>query len=414
MNALLLNKDTAHKYFDISLVLLAGSFLYYHILSSILTVLIILLWFITGYYKNIREILKNHLALSFILTFIIPFISLAYSHNKEEGLFCMQKTMSLIIFPVVLSTAKISKRTVHHILYSFSISCILASTACLSYAVYFNYTVNSLKSFIPVLYSIDMGITLLGLSHVYLGLYVSCSIIIFGYLLYMSPHYNYRFLLKFIAFVFLFFFLILLGGKMAIISTLLIFIISTAVYIIKTKQWIKAVFFIVLPISIFYITFLKSENVKNRFKELFNTTNYEIGDNQWNNIASRLSILECTKKIFKTNPIAGIGVGDVQTQLDECNNNLNFSTLKGMNPHNQYLQYLLSTGIIGLTIFVSSLIYAFITAYKKKNILYMGFIFLFALCFMTESLLERQHGVMFFAFFNSLFAFNYRSDTETV
>lgn len=405
-----INKENIEKklnlFLSFLLILFPASFPFYHSVSSVLTIAILFLWVLLGGYKNIFTALKNRIVFLLILTFLIPLVSVLYSHNREEGLFSIQKTLSLLIFPLVLFTTKLNKKTTQSIIYSFAISCSVASIACFLYAIGRNYSTNSFATIIPDLFGTTMSDKLLGISHVYLSLYVSFTIIIFSYFLIAKEKHNYNSILVIILIAFLLFFLFLLGGKMSIIALFILALISCIAFIIKTKRWFVGLLFFILPVSIFFLTIRNSQYAKDRFSALFNSTNYEIGNNSWNSIGSRVSILKCTIDNFKKNPIVGTGVGDVQDDLDECTGDLEFTSLKGMNPHNQYLQYLLGVGLIGMIVFLVSLIYPFLIAYRDKNKLYMYFVFLFSLCFLTESLLERQHGVMFFAFFNSLFAFH--------
>jgi hypothetical protein len=57
-------------------------------------------------------------------------------------------------------------------------------------------------------------------------------------------------------------------------------------------------------------------------------------------------------------------------------------------------------------IFLISILLPFMLAWKEKNILYCIFLIQFSVSCMTESVLERQSGVVYFAIFNSFFLFN--------
>lgn len=414
MSAIVVNKENRenilNRFFYLLLVLLPASFPFPIIISSIITIAIVVLWILTGGYKNISKAIRNKFVLLFILIFIISLVSVLYAHNKEEGLFSIQKTLSLLIFPLILYTINLNKKTILFIIYAFAISCSIASISSFVYAVYRNYSANSLTTIDPELFGTTMSDQLLGISHVYLSLYLSFTIIIFGYFLFSKKKHDYISVLVLLLVAFLLFFLFLMGGKMSIISLFLLALIACITFISRTKRWFIGILFIVLPAGIFFITINNSQYSFKRFYALFNSTNYEIGNNSWNSIGCRVSILKCTFETFKKNPIIGTGVGDVQDDLDECTNGLKFTSLKGMNPHNQYFQYLLGTGLIGMIVFILSIMIPFVTAWREDNKLYLFFILLFSLCCLTESLLERQHGVMFFAFFNSLFAFHFNKN----
>jgi O-antigen ligase len=78
---------------------------------------------------------------------------------------------------------------------------------------------------------------------------------------------------------------------------------------------------------------------------------------------------------------------------------------KSLNPHNSFLQLAVGLGIIALLWFLFSLIYPLPTIYKNHLWIYGFFLLSIGLNFMVESMLEKQSGVIFFAFFNSFFYF---------
>ena len=80
---------------------------------------------------------------------------------------------------------------------------------------------------------------------------------------------------------------------------------------------------------------------------------------------------------------------------------------KNYNTHNQYLQVFLDQGVFGfllLMFFTFGMLYA---SLKQKNFIYALFLVVMILNFMTESILETQSGVIFFAFFNTIFFFKW-------
>jgi O-antigen ligase len=80
-----------------------------------------------------------------------------------------------------------------------------------------------------------------------------------------------------------------------------------------------------------------------------------------------------------------------------------------MNAHNQYFEETLHNGIGGLLLFLISLLVPAYIALSRKDLIYLAFILIFSLCCITESMLTRQIGIIFYAFFNSLYFFNGRT-----
>jgi O-antigen ligase len=72
------------------------------------------------------------------------------------------------------------------------------------------------------------------------------------------------------------------------------------------------------------------------------------------------------------------------------------------NYHNEFLQHWATHGIVGLLIFASLFVAPFWFYGRAINPLQIGFLVLVAVAFFTESMLERQAGVLFFSFFYAL------------
>jgi O-antigen ligase len=72
------------------------------------------------------------------------------------------------------------------------------------------------------------------------------------------------------------------------------------------------------------------------------------------------------------------------------------------NYHNEFLQHWATHGIIGLLVFMSLFVAPFWFYGRAVNPLQIGFLVLVAVAFFTESMLERQAGVLFFSFFYAL------------
>jgi O-antigen ligase len=73
-----------------------------------------------------------------------------------------------------------------------------------------------------------------------------------------------------------------------------------------------------------------------------------------------------------------------------------------LNAHNQYLEVLLGTGLIGLLIFVSILSFIIYLVFLKRSLLFGLFILIIMMFFLFESILNRIAGVTFFSLFSFL------------
>jgi O-antigen ligase len=72
------------------------------------------------------------------------------------------------------------------------------------------------------------------------------------------------------------------------------------------------------------------------------------------------------------------------------------------NFHNQYLQIFATLGFLGVILILYLLANSFFLTIQNKQLFLSVFVFIIAASFFTESMLERQAGVSFFAFFYSM------------
>lgn len=120
---------------------------------------------------------------------------------------------------------------------------------------------------------------------------------------------------------------------------------------------------------------------------LFNSTNVRLGS------------LYCSMEIFKSNPWQGIGIGDVQDALDDCYENkigAIIYTWDTYNNHNQYLFFADASGILGLISFLILIGYLLIVSIKRKDGAGIFFFVSISLIFLSENVLVRTDGLMYF------------------
>jgi O-antigen ligase len=84
-------------------------------------------------------------------------------------------------------------------------------------------------------------------------------------------------------------------------------------------------------------------------------------------------------------------------------NDLQYALSKNLNAHNQYLQTLLATGIAGLLVLMMVFFLPFMNYRRDKDYLALAFLLIVALNSLTEAILEREAGVLWFTFFYGLF-----------
>lgn len=129
----------------------------------------------------------------------------------------------------------------------------------------------------------------------------------------------------------------------------------------------------------------------------------EIGSGDKSDI--RFYIMGSAVEVIKDNLPWGVGIGDrTDTLMEYYKTTGNEGAIKAAyNPHNIYLDSLLTIGIPGLLLLLSLLGLFYFIAFKKKDIAMLGWIFSVSFSGLFEAVFDRQMGIMYFAFFYALF-----------
>lgn len=214
--------------------------------------------------------------------------------------------------------------------------------------------------------------------------------------------------------------LILISGMIQLSSKSILIILFVAVnvvlplYLLQGKQrrrymitgWLITVTGIaaILNISTFrdrYVTLLKEDVSTDKTLPRNSDSRFE----RWRVAAVRI----------KDRPLLGYGSGMEVGLLkgDFYKAKMYSSFLKGLNSHNQYISFILKSGIWGLAVYILTLVYGFNIAFKRKDVLFISFMLIIAVVSVSENVLDVDKGVMFYSFFFSFFMFS-APDYETI
>ena len=236
----------------------------------------------------------------------------------------------------------------------------------------------------------------------YLYMYLDWCIIALLYFLFKNiiQKYNWAFILLISFFSF---YTLLLESKTGISILSLIIITSIIICFVLKKYKIAIITILTMLIGfIFYMQFVpeKSNRIALAFKSV-----KEQNNKQKNNTFTRFIIWENAYLILHNNWILGKGTGDVEESLEQAYKQINTSELQtaiknNFNAHNQYLQTFIAIGIIGETILLGCLFIPLYLSIIQRNYLYLCFLLLIIINLFSESMLERQAGIVFYALFN--------------
>jgi len=197
-----------------------------------------------------------------------------------------------------------------------------------------------------------------------------------------------------------------LGSKSILIAVFLIFLLAFP-YCLAT--WRKRLQFVAVVMGLSVIVFgLIFNNTTLRTKYI-NDMQTDLSPLQpGQDSEPRLARWEVIMPLIKSSPIIGYGSGSEITLLGNefFNHKLYDSYLKKLNAHDQYLSFLLKSGIWGLAVYLAALAYGFKIALAKKDVLFISFMLLVAIVSLSENILDVDKGVFFYGFFFSFLLFS--------
>ncbi|MBM78679.1 MAG: hypothetical protein CL846_09365 [Crocinitomicaceae bacterium] len=372
------------------------------IILGIITLVVL----ITGKYTAFSN-KKSWIKLSLTLLWIIPFIQLIILiilngswENWEEPLIIK---LSLLLFPIFIFLGfELKKDFIYELIRVFLIGCCISVSICLLYALYNFLDTNNTTHFFYRELSYFHHPS-------YFSMYLNFAIGIL-YLNIISPYYQFEKKWSWTLIIAFTLFIVLASSRTGWISNFLIN--STFIIILIKKQFFtKKHLLIGFAIIALLVTIVNvSPSLKIRFDEMINNTVYaNQQSNSTSSTSTRKKAWESSTVLIKQNWLFGLGTGLGKNELNKIYDLKGYDSLKedNTNTHNQYLQYLLDHGIIGLSFLVFFTIIMLFISFNDKYYLYTLFLIIMIINFMTESILETQSGIVFFAFFNTLFFYNW-------
>lgn len=121
----------------------------------------------------------------------------------------------------------------------------------------------------------------------------------------------------------------------------------------------------------------------------------------------RLERWKIAVNLISKSPIIGYGAGSEIQLLQEQYFAKKFysSYLHQLNAHNEYISFLIKSGICGLAIYLATLTYGFNKAMRKNDVLFFSFMVVISIVSLSENILDADKGVIFYSFFFSFFIF---------
>ena len=313
--------------------------------------------------------------------------------------------LTLLIIPIIIITCyKPYEIKIGKVLKFFTLGCLISALFCMLNSLFSYYFLENIKAF---------NYTSLSIFHHpgYFTMYLNFVIGI-TYLALLKPieFFNISIKWSIIIISFLTLFILIASSRTGWITNILLHIIFLTIIIINKKFskkiFVYVIIFLIPFVSIIYI----NPTIKLRFNELVkNAINVENTKKVSSSSNVRRKTWLTSTKLIKEKWLFGYGTGIGKKALQEQykKDGYDYMYKKNFNAHNQFLQVLIDHGLIG---FLILLFYSFFMIYSsivKKKFIFTIFLCIIILNFLTESILETQSGVIFFAFFNTILFFDW-------
>lgn len=379
---------------------------------SIAIILLLANWlFLHDHKTGLKKLNDNKIIFILIGVYLININGLFRETGADITGKILVKKLSLFILPVIIGTSpEINYNRIKLILVAFITSLLISTLFTYSEGV--TYLLKLQDDITDVANVLIMHRPYYGL----LGAFAVLALLLF---LLKKQHFLTRIGLSLLI-VYFCVFLAIIYAKMAFIAVLISIICLVFCWLAFLKKYFYLLVCFILMIVAVVTTYQLKPSLQNYVSTIlegkdFSFTEYNVV--LVGSINTRYVNWGCAYGILKENGnwLYGVGPGNSQNMLQDCYKVRNEWIYQSkMNAHNQFIEEILHNGMVGFILFAGSIFLAFIVAFKRKDFLYLSFLLVFTLCCLTESVLGRQIGIIFYAFFNSLLLFNCNRQTTVV
>lgn len=197
----------------------------------------------------------------------------------------------------------------------------------------------------------------------------------------------------------IFSFLHVLSVRSGLLAAYLGLVISVVFYLIRTRRWRLM---LIAPFGV--VLFLALAWQIPSFKTKMGYTYWEIqellsnADNQ-STLNSRSKSYHCGWELFSDDPLFGVGVGDVKAEMSNCWKKTFPEDDHFIMPHNQYLSFLVGTGIFLSILMIGVCISPLYWSAFRNSPTSVSILLMLLSSFIFENTIENSLGVAIFSFF---------------
>lgn len=388
--------------------------------SSILIILYALVSLISLGKGDFRNLLKRKDLLLYMALYILLIVGLTYTIDMETGLSKTQTQLSLFIFPLILGGKRLTAKIRQDCIKYFILGLVATVILCLGNAMYRGisqgsfYVLDEFGRANSIFFYREFSRPL-DLHPTYFSLYLGVGL--FSLMDRHSLKLKSGLFLNILLAILFFIALFLTSSKAGIFSFIAV---ALTFYIYKIITEKKKVHFGILIMVVLGVVAMYAVNpvFYKRSAQGLTSFNKVFFENEHVNESTsiRFHLWLLSLKTAKESMVLGYGTGSTKEILNEkCLKFYAFSTcetLRNMNSHNQFLNFLVSNGIIFVFGFILALAIGVTRAFRSRDVLLVLFLLFMSLNFLFESLLQRERGIVFFMLFVVMLSISDRDTLE--
>ena len=200
-------------------------------------------------------------------------------------------------------------------------------------------------------------------------------------------------------------FLVLLSSKMAYLILVVLFALFVVRLIVANKlRWVGGILFVF--VFMIYVLYHTLPSIKDRITvdyRTFASKNFVLDNNS--PASERIHIWRTCITLIEENPFGRFCM-NTKEQIWYRLEKTNKEELVEKNAHNNFLEFGLRYGVLGIIVLFLFVLVCFYFFIKYKDFLFLGVLLIFMLYSLTESTLVREMGVIYMAFIFQLHLLN--------
>ncbi len=367
-------------------------------LNSQAIILLVISWLTYNPFREKYNLFRKNFSSILILSsiYIVLLFGMIYTYNISHGLGQLKDKIPFIIIPLIFGTTQFwSGKYKYKLIRVFSYSVVCMALFSIMKALYIYY--NGLGEY----FIYDKLSLLLNKHTTYYSLFCVIAISYFLYDSIKLKEMNRMVSILFITILLIFIYL--LSARIAIVALILIAIYYIKIIITDRKH---KFFLTVLVVLALLGTLFFSSNYITRFESISDNPNKLAENNEFN---TRLVHWKSAIQTLGTiDYIFGKGTGDGKEGLypQYLKNDFIIGYQQKYNAHNQYIEFLMSNGILGLIAYFCLIFSVLIYSIRFNDIYGVLIMLLFLMFSITESILERHSGILIVAILTSLIYFS--------